>query len=77
MFTQQFKASTDQRGQHNEVPTELTIYYKLTLRRGWGVPQCNIVTKMHLATIALLCKQTIDYFQTSPLPKLLMAPSIG
>ena len=33
----------------NEVPTELTV--KMVLRRGSGVPQCNIVTRMHLATI--------------------------
>ena len=40
---------------NNEAPTELTIW--MALRQGLGVPQCNIVTRMPLATIALLCKQ--------------------
>ena len=43
----------------------------MTLRRGSGVPQCNVVTKMPLA------KQTTDNFQTRPPPELPMAPSIG
>ena len=40
----------------------------MVLRRDTGVPQCNQVTKMPLATIALLFKQTIDNFHTSPAP---------
>ena len=49
----------------------------MALRRGSGIPQCNIVTRMPLATIALLCKQTTDNFRTRPPPALPMAPSIG
>ena len=49
----------------------------MALRQGLGVPQCNRVTRMPLATIALLCKQATDDFQTRPPPKLPMAPSIG
>ena len=49
----------------------------MALRQGSGVPQCNIVTRMPLASIALLCKQTTDNPQTRPQPELPMAPSIG
>ena len=38
----------------------------MALRRGSGVPQCNIVTRMPFATIALLCKQTTDNFRNPP-----------
>ena len=38
----------------------------MVLRRGLGVSQCNIVTRMSLATIALLCKQTTDNLRTRP-----------
>ena len=48
----------------------------MALRQGPGVPQCNIVTSMPLATITLLCKQTTDNFRTHPPPELPMAPSI-
>ena len=37
----------------------------------------KLVTRMPLATIALLCKQTSDNFRTRPPPELPMAPSIG
>ena len=47
------------------------------MRRGSGVPQCNIVTRMPLATIALLFKQAINNFRTRLPPELPMAPSIG
>ena len=59
----------------NEVPTELTIW--MALRRGSGVQQCNIVTRLPLATIALLCKQTINNIQTRCPPELPMASSNG
>ena len=49
----------------------------MALRRGSGVPQWNIVTMMPLTTIALLCRQIIDKFQTHPPPELPMTPSIG
>ena len=49
----------------------------MALRWGSRVPQWYIVTRMPLATIALLCKQTIDNFRIRPPPKLPMAPSIG
>ena len=48
----------------------------MALRQGSDVPQCNTVTRMLLATIALLCKQAITS-ETRPPPKLPMAPSIG
>ena len=37
----------------------------MALRQGSGVPQCNIVTRMPLSKIALLCKQTNDNFRTA------------
>ena len=49
----------------------------MALRRSSGGPQCNVVTKMPLGTIALLCKQTTDNFRTRPPSELPMAPSIG
>ena len=49
----------------------------MALRQGSGVPQCNVVTRMPLATIALICKQNTDNFRTRPPPELHMAPSIG
>ena len=36
-----------------DVPTELTL--EMAMRRGSGVPQCNILSRMPLTTIALLC----------------------
>ena len=36
----------------------------MALRCSAGVPQCNRVTRMPLATKALLCKPTIDKFWT-------------
>ena len=60
---------------NNEVLTDITT--EVALRRGSGVPQCNIVTMMPLATIALLCKQTIDNFRNHPPSELPMTPSIG
>ena len=49
----------------------------MALRQDLGVPQCNIVTRMPLTTIALLCKQTIDNFRIRPPPELPMGPSIS
>ena len=40
----------------------------MTLRCSSGVPQYNQVAQMPLATIALLCKPTIDNFRTRPAP---------
>ena len=40
----------------------------MALRPVSGVPQYKIVTRMPLATIALLCKQTTDNFRTRPPP---------
>ena len=37
----------------------------MALRQGSDVPQCNIVTRMPLSKIALLCKQTNDNFRTA------------
>ena len=37
----------------------------MALRWGSDVPQCNIVTRMPLATIALLCKQITNDFRFS------------
>ena len=49
----------------------------MALRQSSGVPQCNKVTRMHLATIELLCKQTTDNFRTRPPTELIMAQSIS
>ena len=40
----------------------------MTLRHSSGFPQCNQVTRMPLAKLALLCKQTIDNIRTRPAP---------
>ena len=40
----------------------------MALGRISGVPQCNRVNQMSLATKALLCKQTIDNFRTHFVP---------
>ena len=45
----------------------------MALRQGSGVPQCNLVTRMPLATIALFSKQTTDNFGTCPAPELPIA----
>ena len=52
----------------NEVPTELTIILMALSR--FGCPSI-LVSRMHLATMALLCKQTTDNSRTSypPEPK--------
>ena len=42
----------------------------MALSWGSSVPQCNIVTRMPLATMALICKQTTDNFQICPPPEL-------
>ena len=49
----------------------------MALRQSSGVPQCNIVTRWPLATIALLCKQTTDNCRTHPPPNLPISQSIG
>ena len=45
--------------------------------RGSGVPKCNVVPRMPLATIALFCKRATANFRTRHPPELPMAPSIG